>query len=158
MCRSPNHNHFTSSTPTLWFSLLISGMLLVACSGGGGGGGTSPTAPVTPAPVTAAAVVPANIVHTGTLTLTSCSVEDCRYRLKLKNEGKGCANNVRGRIEVFKTQGGSVLESDDWQLPPMKVIRPGHGYVVEDECCISTDTAIIARYYTWETFWTNTTC
>ena len=146
-----------SRAPTDWAAVLPTVFLALsslACGGGGGGG--SPTAPVTP-PVTAAAVTPANIVDSGTLTIISCSAGQCRYSLKLRNRGEGCANNVRGVLTLVK-RSGRVVESDDWQLDPMTVIRPGKAITLPNECCFSKSSVEQVKFYTSEVFWTDTTC
>lgn len=146
-----------SRAPTDWAAVLTTVLLALsslACGGGGGGG--SPTAPATP-PVTAVEVLPADIVDSGTVTITSCSGKKCRYRLEIENKGQGCANNVRGVLTLVKKSGREV-ESDEWQLDPTTVIRPGKTITLANECCFSKNSVEQVKFYTSEIFWTDTTC
>ena len=101
--------------------------------------------------------VAANIVANAGVQIGLCSDLglECSYSQDYRNTGKGCANNVRGKVRAF--QGDTLLQTVDWSLATSIVIQPGEIFPVED-CCITSDTAQAANRYTGEAFWNNVAC
>ena len=99
----------------------------------------------------------ANIVANAGVQIGLCSDlgSECSYSQDYRNIGKGCANNVRGKVRAF--QGDTLLQTVDWSLATSIVIRPGEIFPVED-CCITSGTVQAANRYTGEAFWNNVAC
>lgn len=125
-------------------------LVLPACGEGVGSGGGGPTEP--PAEGTAADIV----AHAG-VQIGQCSDSglECSYSQDYRNDGTGCANNVRGKIRAF--QEDTLLQTVEWTLATSIVIQPGQIFLVED-CCITSGTAQAANRYTGEAFWNNVSC
>ena len=80
----------------------------------------------------------------------------CDYSVEYENTGQGCANVVRGVVRIFDAA-GNMLQSDEWELNPNAVIRPGENFVVRD-CCFSNANLRNTDSFTTDAFWTNTRC
>ena len=114
-----------------------------------GEGGPSPGSPVAPP------VPDADIVAAGGLTFGSCTGPGCRYSIDYRNDGSGCANNLRGKVRIY--DGDVLLETDDWFVDPSVVMTPGAPIRVED-CCFSPSAVGRQSRFTSEQFWNNIPC
>lgn len=85
-----------------------------------------PTAPTPPPPP------PADLVATGTLTISLCfpgsitGTSTCVYTGSALNNGAGCASNVRGSTLAFNSSNTQVGAS---QWTYANVVRPGERFV-----------------------------
>lgn len=126
---------------------LIAALVALACGEGGGAAG-APNPPSAPAAA-------ANIVAASNVAVGLCSGPGCSYSLDYRNDGRGCGNNVHGKVRAYQDE--TVLESDDWWLDPTEVINPSETISIED-CCFGPETVRRATRFTSETFWNNVPC
>ena len=126
------------------FAVLLSSI----CCGEGANSPGGPSGP--PQPESGA-----NLVVASSLTFGTCSTPGCEYAIEYRNDGVGCANNLRGKVRSYQLE--SLLETDDWFLDASIVVEPGDSIRIED-CCFSRDTVQRQTRFTSEQFWNNVSC
>jgi len=118
-------------------------------------GDKSPTAPRVPP------IPSARIETSGTLTYNAC--RDwvapggwlCNFKGEAKNEGQGCAINVRGITRLFDASNDKELAKSEWSLDAGRRINPGESFLYRGEIWVAD---VKEHYYQTECFWDNVRC
>ena len=134
--------------PRLFLALVL--LVCTAC------GGSSPTAPAAPAPIP-----DANLVDGGGAQVTNClpaPFSTCNFTASVKNNGPGCAANIRGVVKFFDGGSAQVGAPLNWSLPgtvPMLRAQETVAYTVFQA---PASTLNAGRTYRVEVNWDNVRC
>lgn len=133
--------------------LLVTVLAVSACSGS-----STPTQPTPPPP---APIPAARIVAVETkLELPTWPCDSCVYIAQGRNDGPGCAGDVRGTVRLYTTAAATtVIASDDWTLPSTQIVRPGESFRFEGCCFSRADLErITGGTYNTQFLWTDVRC